>query len=41
MTKEDLTKEEYGYVEKQLTVIEASGRNYEIDKILRAYLCAK
>ena len=41
MTKEDLTKEEYGYVEKLLTVIEASGRNYDIDKILRAYLCAK
>ena len=41
MTKEDITKEEYGYVEKLLTVIEASGRNYDIYKILLAYLCAK
>lgn len=41
MTREDLTKEEYEYVAKILTVISSSGRNYDEDKILRAFLRAK
>lgn len=41
MTANDLTKEELSYISNLLSMIEASGRSYDIDKILRAYLCAK
>lgn len=41
MTVDNLTNEELGYVRKLITMIEASGRGYDMDKILRAYLRAK
>lgn len=41
MTVEDLTNEERSYVQKLVTMIDASGHSFDVDKILRAYLRAK
>jgi len=41
MTPKDLTEEQYGFVSHLVSMIEANPRNYDMDKILRAYLCAK
>ena len=41
MTVDNLTPEEFSYIKQLVTMIEASGRGYDMDKILRAYLRAK
>ena len=41
MIPKDLTEEQYSYVQKLIAMIEAGGKKYDMDKILRAYLCAK